>query len=101
MDKEIIKVKNQNGEVVNAEVVLAFEYNNKKFVIYTFNEEDENGMIILHASLLDDSKEDAKKLAKLIKGTLAYVNLIPYNSVDENKYKRSDRNRKNNSLCIF
>lgn len=59
MDKEIIKVKNQNGEVVNAEVVLAFEYNNKKFVIYTFNEEDENGMIILHASLLDDSKEDA------------------------------------------
>lgn len=59
MDKEIIKVKNQNGEIVNAEVVLAFEYNNKKFVIYTFNEEDENGMIILHASLLDDSKEDA------------------------------------------
>ncbi len=59
MDKEIIKVKNQNGEVVNAEVVLAFEYNNKRFVIYTFNEEDENGMIILHASLLDDSKEDA------------------------------------------
>ena len=39
---------------------------------------------------INDSKEDAKKLAKLIKGTLAYVNLIPYNSVDENKYKRSD-----------
>ena len=39
---------------------------------------------------INDSKEDAKKLAKLMKGTLAYVNLIPYNSVDENKYKRSD-----------
>ena len=39
---------------------------------------------------INDSKEDAKKLAKLIKGTLAYVNLIPYNSVDENKYKRSE-----------
>ena len=39
---------------------------------------------------INDSKEDAKKLAKLIKGTLAYVNLIPYNSVDENIYKRSD-----------
>ena len=39
---------------------------------------------------LNDSKEHARELAKLIKGTIAYVNLIPYNSVSENKYKRSD-----------
>ena len=35
-------------------------------------------------------KENAIELAKLIKGTLAYVNLIPYNSVNEMKYSRSD-----------
>ena len=39
---------------------------------------------------INDSKEDAIELAKLIKGTLAYVNLIPYNSVNEMKYSRSD-----------
>lgn len=39
---------------------------------------------------INDSKEDAIELAKLIKGTLAYVNLIPYNEVNEMKYRRSD-----------
>lgn len=38
---------------------------------------------------INDSKEDAKELARLIKGTLAYVNLIPYNEVMENKFKTS------------
>ena len=39
---------------------------------------------------INDSKENAKELASLIKGTLAYVNLIPYNEVSEMKYRRSD-----------
>lgn len=39
---------------------------------------------------VNDSKEHALELAKLIKGTLAYVNLIPFNPVDELKYQRSD-----------
>lgn len=39
---------------------------------------------------INDSKECALELAKLIKGTLAYVNLIPYNPVNEMKYARSD-----------
>ncbi len=39
---------------------------------------------------LNDSKENAKELAKLIKGTLAYVNLIPYNPIKELVYQRSD-----------
>lgn len=39
---------------------------------------------------VNDSLECAKQLVKLIKGTLAYVNLIPYNPVDENSFKRSD-----------
>ncbi len=39
---------------------------------------------------VNDSLECAKQLVKLINGTLAYVNLIPYNPVDENSFKRSD-----------
>ena len=39
---------------------------------------------------INDSLEHAKQLKELIKDTFAYVNLIPYNEVTENKYKRSD-----------
>ena len=39
---------------------------------------------------VNDSLECAEQLVKLIKGTLAYVNLIPYNPVDENSFARSD-----------
>ena len=39
---------------------------------------------------INDSLECAAQLVKLIKGTLAYVNLIPYNPVDEKSFKRSD-----------
>ncbi len=38
---------------------------------------------------LNDSLENAKELARLIKGTKAYVNLIPYNPIKELKYIRS------------
>lgn len=41
----------------------------------------------------NDSYEDAVALANLIKGILAYVNLIPYNEVKENNFKRSDKAR--------
>ncbi|MCH5180212.1 MAG: 23S rRNA (adenine(2503)-C(2))-methyltransferase RlmN [Erysipelotrichales bacterium] len=39
---------------------------------------------------INDKMEHAEELARLIKGTLAYVNLIPYNPVDEHGYKRSN-----------
>lgn len=39
---------------------------------------------------VNDSLECAEQLVKLIKGTLAYVNLIPYNPVDENSFARSE-----------
>lgn len=42
---------------------------------------------------INDSIENAKELAKLIKGTTSYVNLIPYNPVGELKYKRTSGNR--------
>ena len=39
---------------------------------------------------VNDSDEDAKQLADLIRGMNAYVNLIPYNEVDENGFKTTD-----------
>ena len=39
---------------------------------------------------VNDSMEHADELAKLIRPVFAYVNLIPYNEVDENGYRRSE-----------
>ena len=47
---------------------------------------------------LNDSQENAKELARLIKGTLAYVNLIPYNPIKELVYQRSDEKSVHNFL---
>lgn len=52
MTKEMIKVKDQNGVEREAEVVLCFEKDGKNFIIYTFNETDEKGMIILYSSMI-------------------------------------------------
>lgn len=41
----------------------------------------------------NDGPEDAKALAALVKGTLGFVNLIPYNSVDEHSFQRSPKER--------
>lgn len=42
---------------------------------------------------VNDSLEHAKELVELIKPTYAYVNLIPYNQVNENGYKRADNEK--------
>jgi len=42
---------------------------------------------------LNDSVENAEELAKLIRGTQAYVNLIPYNPVKEKPFGRSSNTR--------
>lgn len=41
----------------------------------------------------NDTIEDAYALAKLVRGTLGFVNLIPYNSVDEHLFERSPKER--------
>ncbi len=38
---------------------------------------------------INDSIEDARNIKKLLKGLDAYINLIPYNSVEENDYETS------------
>lgn len=47
---------------------------------------------------VNDSTDNARELARLIKGTLAYVNLIPYNPVNEMKYQRSDEKSVHNFM---
>jgi 23S rRNA (adenine2503-C2)-methyltransferase len=42
---------------------------------------------------INDSKEHALELINLIKGTMGYVNLIPYNETNKNDYRRSSGNR--------
>ena len=42
---------------------------------------------------VNDNKENAEELIKLIKGTMGYVNLIPYNETNKNDYKRPSGNR--------
>ena len=50
---------------------------------------------------VNDSIEHAKQLAELIRGTLAYVNLIPYNEVDEMEYKRSSDESTHNFMSYL
>ena len=45
---------------------------------------------------INDQSEHAAQLAKWLEGTHSYVNLIPYNSVDESSYRRSDEKNINN-----
>ena len=40
---------------------------------------------------VNDTREEAKKLAGLLKGRNCHINLIPVNPVKEREYRRSDR----------
>jgi 23S rRNA (adenine2503-C2)-methyltransferase len=40
---------------------------------------------------MNDGKEDAKALGKLLRGILCHVNLIPVNEIKENTFKRSSK----------
>ena len=45
---------------------------------------------------VNDKEDDAHALAKLLRGQLASVNLIPVNPVEERKYRASDASRVDN-----
>ena len=63
------------------EAIREYETNSKRRVTIEY--------ILLKG--LNDSLKNASELASLLKGTFAYVNLIPYNEVSENEFKRSDK----------
>lgn len=44
----------------------------------------------------NDTPENARELARLLKGMLCHVNLIPLNKVEEREFQRSHRERVNN-----
>lgn len=50
---------------------------------------------------INDSTQNAYELAEYLKGTCCYVNLIPYNSVDENIYRRSSNEKIDNFYKIL
>lgn len=60
MNREYIKTMDKNGIERDAEVILCFESEEtgKKYVIYTFNEIDETGMIALYSSIVDENGEE-------------------------------------------
>lgn len=59
MNRELIKTTDKNGVEREAEVVLCFESEEtgKKYVIYTFNETDDTGMVALYSSIVDETSE--------------------------------------------
>lgn len=58
-----INVLNENGEEIEAEVLLYFSLDKtgKNYILYTFSEVDENAMETVHASILNET-EDGYKL---------------------------------------
>ena len=67
MENTVISIKNKNGVVVDAEILLYFslkDYEGKKYVLYTFNEKDDNGLVTIYASevLFDDDSYEFKTI---------------------------------------
>ena len=50
---------------------------------------------------INDSEECARELATLLKGKLAYVNLIPYNSTSHTEFRRTTKNKQNKFYDIL
>lgn len=52
--KKTIVVLDQNGQEREAEVLANFKLPNygKEYILYTFNEKDDNDMVTLHASIV-------------------------------------------------
>ena len=66
------------------EAVKYYEKETKRRVTYEY--------LLLEG--INDTKEHAQELIKLIKGTMGYVNLIPYNETNkDDKFHRSSGNR--------
>lgn len=89
-----ISLHASNDEVRNQIMRINKAYPIKEVIeAAKYYEETANRRVTFEYILLkdiNDQEKHALELAKLIKGMLAYVNLIPYNEVKEKPYKRSD-----------
>lgn len=59
MKKEYITFVDDIGEEQEAEVVMCFEAGEpaKKYIIYTFNERDKNGMVVIYSAILIETDD--------------------------------------------
>lgn len=84
-----------NDEIRNKIMPISRKYNMEELMdAVKYYEKTASRRVTFEYILLkgiNDSKENAKELAKLIHGTLAYVNLIPYNPIKELIYERSPK----------
>lgn len=92
-----ISLHSANNETRNKLMKINKVYNLEQLMPAIKEYEEIAGRRVTYEYLLlagiNDSKEDAEELIKLIKGTKGYVNLIPYNETKLCDYKRSSGNR--------
>ena len=65
IEKDYIEFKDENGEIKKAEVVLYFGLKGKNIMIYTFNETDSNGMIVLYSSVVEKDENEELKFSTI------------------------------------
>jgi len=65
MEKQTIKITDMNGQVKEVEVItyLTLHSNNKKYLIYTENIEDQNGNVELYTSEVIEHEDGSIELA--------------------------------------
>lgn len=61
-------IVNEDGTKKDAELVSLFKLSdtNKKYIVYTFNEVDDNGMVKLYVSIFNDDKDGVYSLENII-----------------------------------
>ena len=62
MDKKIMSIVLENGQIDQVELLLSFEFNDtkKEYAVYTRNEIDENGNVTIYVSSVDRSGDTPK-----------------------------------------
>lgn len=57
MEKKMMSIVLENGQVDEVELLLSFEFNDtkKEYAVYTKNETDENGNVTIYVSSVDRS----------------------------------------------
>lgn len=62
MDKKIMSIVLENGQIDEVELLLSFEFNDtkKEYAVYTRNEVDENGNVTIYVSSVDRSGDTPK-----------------------------------------
>lgn len=94
-----------NDEIRNKIMRINHKYNMKELKEALIEYESKNNRRVTFEYILldgiNDSEENAIELAKYLEGTCSYVNLIPYNSVDENIYRRSSQEKIDNFYNVL